>query len=92
MLLAYKDVFGIDDDKDTWFSKMKDLCEPLGFTPNVKEYKANPEAYKGHIGDVSTIIRVAMTSRTNTPDLYEIMRILGAEEVQNRLDNMIRSL
>lgn len=92
VLTEYKKVWNIDDDKDTWFQKMKDLCEPLGFTPNVKEYKANPDKFKGHIGDVSTIIRVAMTSRTNTPDLYEIMKILGVEEVNNRIDNMMATL
>lgn len=92
VLTEYKKVWNIDDDKDTWFQKMKDLCEPLGFTPNVKEYKANPDKFKGHIGDVSTIIRVAITSRTNTPDLYEIMKILGVEEVNNRIDNMMATL
>ena len=89
ILQAYKGVWNIADDKDTWFGRMKDLCEPLGFTPNVKEYKANPDAFKGHIGDVSSVIRVAMTSRTNTPDLYEIMKILGEAEVMNRIDRAI---
>ena len=89
VLKSYKDAFNIADDKDTWFGRMKDLCEPLGFTPNVKEYKANPDAYKGHIGDVSTIIRVALTSRTNTPDLYYIIKILGEAEVMKRIDSAI---
>ncbi|MBQ1451911.1 MAG: glutamate--tRNA ligase, partial [Clostridia bacterium] len=92
VLEKYKDVWNIADDKDTWFARIKDICEPLGFTPNVKEYKANPEAYKGHVGDVSTIIRVAITSRTNTPDLYEIMKILGEAEVNARIENMINAL
>lgn len=92
ILKAYRVAWNIADDKDTWFSRMKDLCEPLGFTPNVKEYKANPDAYKGHVGDVSTVIRVAITSRTNTPDLYEIMKILGETEVNARLENMINVL
>ena len=89
VLKAYKQVFDINDDKDTWFQKIKDLCEPLGFTPNVKEYKANPENFKGHVGDVSTIIRVALTSRTNTPDLHAIMAVLGKTEVNNRFDAAI---
>lgn len=83
---AYKNVFDENDDKDTWFGKMKDICEPLGFTPNVKEYKKNPEAFKGHVGDVSTIIRVAVTGRTNTPDLHAILALLGKERVFARLD------
>ena len=92
VLNMYREVWNISDDKDTWFGRIKDICEPLGFTPNVKEYKANPDAYKGHVGDVSTIIRVAITSRTNTPDLYEIMKVLGEDEVNARLDNMRHSL
>ena len=89
ILKAYQEVYNPADDKDAWFQRMKDLCEPLGFTPNVKEYKANPDAYKGHVGDVSTVIRVAATSRTNTPDLYYILQILGKEEVLHRLDQAI---
>ncbi|MBR6512417.1 MAG: glutamate--tRNA ligase [Clostridia bacterium] len=92
VLNMYREVWSISDDKDTWFGRIKDICEPLGFTPNVKEYKANPDAYKGHVGDVSTIIRVAITSRTNTPDLYEIMKVLGETEVNRRLDDMRHSL
>ena len=89
VLKAYKDIWSVNDQKDEWFEKIKTLCEPLGFTPNVKEYKANPSAYKGHVGDVSTIIRVAMTSRTNTPDLCSIMQILAEEEVMKRIDAAI---
>ena len=89
---AYKNVFDAADDKDTWFNKIKELCEPLGFTPNVKEYKKNPEAFKGHVGDVSTVIRVAVTGRTNTPDLHAILALLGKERVFARLDAFKASL
>ncbi len=92
ILTEYKKVFDECDDKDTWFSKMKDLCEPLGFTPNVKEYKKNPELFKGHIGDVSSVIRLAVTGKKNTPDLYMIMKILGKETVAERLENTLKSL
>lgn len=85
ILNAYAKVYSAEDDKDLWFQKIKELCEPLGFTPNVKEYKQNPEAFKGHVGDVSTVIRIAVTGRTNTPDLWSIMKILGTEEVMHRL-------
>ena len=51
----------------------------------VKEYKANPDAYKGHVGDISTVIRVKITGRSNTPDLYEIMQVLGINEIKNRI-------
>ena len=92
ILTTYLTVYDPADDKDTWFAKIKDMCEPLGFTPNVKEYKKNPEAYKGHVGDVSGVIRMAVTSRSNTPDLCAIMQLLGKDEVTARISNAISTL
>ena len=89
ILTKYKEVYSPDDSKEDWFNKIKELCTACGYTPNVKEYKQNPDAFKGHVGDVSTVIRIAITSRTNTPDLYYIMQILGKNEVMRRIDNMI---
>ena len=89
ILTKYKEVYSADDSKEEWFNKIKELCTACGYTPNVKEYKQNPDAFKGHVGDVSTVIRIAITSRTNTPDLYYIMQILGKDEVMRRIDNMI---
>lgn len=77
--------FDINDDKQTWFDKMKDLAEEVGFAREVKEFKANPENWPGHVGDISTVIRVTLTGRQNTPDLYEIMQVLGKEIVAERL-------
>lgn len=85
VLEKYIEIYDENDGKDEWFGKIKEMCEPLGFTPNVKEYKKNPESYKGHVGDVSTVIRVAVTSRTNTPDLYMILKLLGRERVISRI-------
>ncbi len=87
----YLTEFDLADDKDQWFARIKDMCEPLGFTPNVKEYKKNPDAFKGHVGDVSTVIRIALTSRRNTPDLYSIMQLLGEDEIKARLGEAIES-
>ncbi|MBO5360941.1 MAG: glutamate--tRNA ligase [Clostridia bacterium] len=92
ILTTYLTVYDPADDKDTWFAKIKEMCEPLGFTPNVKEYKKNPEAYKGHVGDVSGVIRMAVTSRSNTPDLCAIMQLLGKDEVTARINNAISTL
>ena len=89
MLEKYVDLVDINDDKDTWFDKIKGLCEHVGCTPNVKEYKQNPEAYQGHVGDVSTIIRVALTGRTNTPDLFAITALLGEVAVKARLNSAL---
>lgn len=77
--------YDANDDKQTWFDKMKDLAEEFGYAREVKEYKANPEAFKGHVGDISTVIRVKLTGRCNTPDLYEIMQVLGEDIVKERL-------
>ena len=87
----YLSEFSLADDKDQWFARIKDMCEPLGFTPNVKEYKKNPDAFKGHVGDVSTVIRIALTSRRNTPDLYSIMLLLGEDEIKARLTAAVNS-
>ena len=73
------------DDKQVWFDKMKDLAEEFGYAREVKEYKQNPDSYKGHVGDISTVIRVKLTGRCNTPDLYEIMKVLGKDELLNRI-------
>ncbi len=92
ILETYKTVYNQSDDKDMWFTRIKDMCEGLGFTPNVKEYKKNPDAFKGHVGDVSTVIRIAMTSRRNTPDLYSIMQLLGEDKVMARIDSAMKGL
>ena len=85
ILHDYSEVWSPADEKDVWFEKIKALCAPHGFTPNVKEYKQNPDAFKGHVGDVSTVIRIAVTGRTNTPDLCTILQLLGEETVHARL-------
>lgn len=77
--------FDINDDKQAWFDKMKDLAEEVGYAREVKEFKAEPEKWPGHVGDISTVIRVSLTGRQNTPDLYEIMQVLGKETVVARL-------
>ena len=73
------------DDKQTWFDKMKELAGEFGYAKEVKEYKQNPDGFKGHVGDISTVIRVKLTGRCNTPDLYEIMKVLGKEELLRRI-------
>ena len=77
--------YNVEDDKDTWFNKMKELSEELGYASNMKEYKQNPDNFKGNVADVSTIIRVALTTKSRTPDLYEIMRLLGVDEIKRRI-------
>lgn len=86
----YIKVVNLDDDKDAWFGRMKDVCPLVGCTPNVKEYKAEPEKFEGHVGDVSTIIRVALTGRTNTPDLFAITALLGEDTAKARLNSALK--
>ncbi len=75
-----------NDDKQTWFDKIKDLAEEVGFAREVKMWKQEPERWPGHVGDISTVLRVALTSRNNTPDLYEIMQVLGKERIFKRFE------
>lgn len=79
------------DDKQMWFDKIKELSGELEYAKEVKEFKANPEKYKAHVGDVSTVIRIILTKRTNTPDMYEIMQVLGKEEVTRRIQEGIKN-
>ena len=79
-------------DKQTWFDKIKELASEMGYAKEVKEFKANPEQYKAHVGDVSTVLRVALTGRTNTPDMYEIMQILGKERIAKRFEKAIEEM
>lgn len=85
ILEQYAKVYDEQDDKNAWFDRVKSICQPLGFCPDVKAYKADPAGYKGHVGDVSAVIRVAITGRRNSPDLWSIMALLGKERCLQRL-------
>lgn len=89
ILKAYLPVYDPSDDKSAWFDKIKSICPALGFASEVKEYKKDPDAYKGHPGDASTVIRIAITGRRNTPDLCAIMALLGKAEVESRINAAI---
>ncbi len=75
-----------NDDKETWFNKVKELSDELGYASNMKEYKENPDAFKGSVADVSTVIRVSLTTRSQTPDLYEILRLIGKDRIKERFN------
>ena len=77
---------------EAWFDKIKLVAPKLQFAAETKEYKANPDAYKGSAGDLSTVLRIAVTGRTNTPDLCSIMAVLGRDECFKRIDTMIEVL
>ena len=80
-----------EDSKDEWFNKIKNISGKYGFASEVKEYKLNPTNYKGHVGDICELIRVAVTSLNMTPDLYEILKILDDKEIKNRIEMFEKS-
>ncbi len=90
ILSEYIKVYDVNDDKDTWFNKIKDISEKLGYAREVKDYKENPEKFKGHVGDVSMVIRVALTTKQMTPDLYELLKFLGKERINTRIEKCIK--
>ena len=92
ILKNYLWVYNQGADKDEWFADVKSICHSVGFSPDVKAYKAEPDKFKGHVGDVSTVIRVAVTGRTNTPDLCAIMKLLGRVRVRDRIEEVISAL
>ncbi|MBC8571066.1 glutamate--tRNA ligase [Zongyangia hominis] len=89
ILEQYPALYDESDDQNAWFEKITNLGVSLGFAAKTKEYKQNPDAFKGHVGDVSMVLRVAVTGRTNSPDMYDVMRILGKERVTQRLQDAI---
>ncbi len=88
-LELYKTVYNPQDDRQAWFDKIKQIAPKLGFAQETKQYKAEPEQYKGHAGDLSTVLRIAITGRTNTPDLCSIMQVLGKEKCIERINKAI---
>ena len=88
ILSLYIDKYFDLSNKEDWFNKIKELCDELGYASNMKEYKENKEKFKGNIADVSTVLRVSLTTKSMTPDLYEIMLILGEDRIKQRYQNI----
>lgn len=86
LLKEYAALYAPEDDNNTWFEKVKNLSEAHGYTGDMKAYKATPDAFKGSVADVSNVIRVAITGRTNSPDLCSLMALLGKDRVTERLE------
>ena len=90
-LKKYKSVYNLSDDRQQWFDRIKQIAPEIGFASETKQYKADPQSYKGHAGDLSTVLRIAVTGRRNTPDLCSIMRVLGYDTCISRIDAAINS-
>ncbi len=83
----YLETFDINDDNQQWFQKIRDITADMGYAVKPKDFKKNPDMYKGSVSDVSSVIRVALTGRTNSPDLWEICHIIGESEMRRRIEN-----
>jgi len=92
ILNTYYNEYMCLDDKDEWFLKVKEMCDKLGYASNMKDYKKNPELYKGSVADITGVLRVALTSKQNTPDLYIIMTLLGRDKIKDRFAKCVNSL
>ena len=91
-LAKFLEKFDISDDSNTWFEKVKEITAEMGFTTDMKAYKADPTAFPGTVADISTFIRQATTGKTNSPDLYTVMQILGKERTVERIQANIEKL
>lgn len=91
ILSLYLDKYYVEtDDESTWFNRMKELSEELGYASDMKAYRENPDAYKGNVADVSIVLRVALTSKAQTPNLYDLMKLLGRERMTKRYQHFIK--
>ena len=91
-ITEYKKDLHLDLSEEDWFSKIKELSVNQGFAATPKEWKKNKEAFKGHVGDVSSVIRVMASTRTQSQNLYYVLKILGKEEVERRIDKVLNLL
>ena len=92
VLEKYKDIYDEADDQTAWFGKIKELSVSMGYAASPKEYKQNPEAFKGHVGDISAVIRMAVTGRVNSPDMFAVMSVMGKAKVIGRIERAIEAL
>ena len=89
ILERYLETYNHGDDQAEWFGKIRKIGEELGYAAKPKDFKKNPEQFKGHVGDVSTVIRIALMGRSMSPDIWEIQQILGEERTRDRIRNRI---
>lgn len=92
VLNRFLESFDMTDDSTAWFNKVKAITETIGFTTDMKAYKLDPAAYPGTVADVSTFLRLAVTGKTNSPDLYTVMQLLGKERTERRIRSALAQL
>lgn len=89
LLKAYLETYDHGDDQSQWFDKIRIIAQDNGYAAKPKDYKKNPEMYKGHVGDVSSVIRIAVIGRSTSPDIWELQQIMGEGKVRNRIEKAI---
>ncbi|NLL05500.1 MAG: glutamate--tRNA ligase [Clostridiaceae bacterium] len=89
LLTAYLETYDHNDDQTQWFEKIKEIATANGYAAKPKDYKKNPDMYKGHVGDVSTVIRIALVGRSTSPDIWELQQIMGEPKVKERIQRLI---
>lgn len=89
IITRYFDSYDHADDQETWFNKIRQIASDMGYAAKPKDYKKHPEEYKGHVGHVSTVIRIALMGRSQSPDVWEIQQILGEKRVKERLEKFL---
>ncbi len=89
VLAEYLSTYDENDDSGVWFDKIKQISEKYGYTTNMKEYRKNPQDFKGNIAHISSVIRVAVCGRMNTPDMYDVLKVLGKEKVKERIEKCL---
>ena len=90
ILKTYLSKYDHNDDNSAWFNKLKEIADEHGFASDMKAYKANPESFKGNVSDIAEVVRIAVTGRANTPDLWTIVHIMGEEQMKERIQKYIK--
>ena len=88
ILKEYLAGYDHNDDNSAWFDKLKKVADNLSFASDMKAYKANPENYKGSISDIAEVVRIAVTGRANTPDLWTIIHIIGEDAMKAKIERL----
>ena len=89
ILRRYLESYDHSDDQSQWFDKIREIGTEMGYAAKPKDFKKNPDQYKGHVGHVSTVIRIAVTGRSQSPDIWEIQQILGEKRTRERIGALI---
>lgn len=89
ILNEYLNSYDHNDDNSVWFNKLKAIADKLGFASDMKAYKANPENFKGSVSDIAEVIRIAVTGKANTPDLWTICHIMGEDQMRDRISEAV---